>query len=83
MDGEYLSHLSFADDIPHELQHMLRGLAEESESGSEDEQVEHKGDDGNYTPIYVNKTQIENVESYIQLGQRYSTRDKHQDNEIQ
>ena len=35
------------------------------------------------TPIYVNNTQIENVESYIYLGQRYSTRDKNQDKEIQ
>ena len=35
------------------------------------------------TPIYVNSTQIENVESYIYLGQRYSTRDKNQDMEIQ
>ncbi|KAK2171863.1 hypothetical protein NP493_1017g02048 [Ridgeia piscesae] len=25
----------------------------------------------NDTPIYVNNTQIENVESYIYLGQRY------------
>ncbi|KAK2176840.1 hypothetical protein NP493_636g03007 [Ridgeia piscesae] len=37
----------------------------------------------NDTPIYVNNTQIENVESYIYLGQRYSTRDKKQDKEIQ
>ncbi|KAK2186048.1 hypothetical protein NP493_204g02031 [Ridgeia piscesae] len=37
----------------------------------------------NDTPIYVNNTQIENVESYIYLGQRYSTRDKYQDKEIQ
>ena len=34
----------------------------------------------NDTPIYVNNTQIENVESYILLGQTYSTRDKNQDN---
>ncbi|KAK2169945.1 hypothetical protein NP493_1169g00005 [Ridgeia piscesae] len=31
------------------------------------------------TPIYVNNTQIENVESYIYLGQRYSNRDTNQD----
>ena len=37
----------------------------------------------NDTPIYVNNTQMENVESYINLGQRYSTRDKNQDQEIQ
>ena len=37
----------------------------------------------NDTPIYVKNTQIENVESYIYLGQRYSTRDKNQDKEFQ
>ncbi|KAK2183091.1 hypothetical protein NP493_323g00014 [Ridgeia piscesae] len=37
----------------------------------------------NDTPIYVNNTQIENVEGYIYLGQRYSTRDKTKDKEIQ
>ncbi|KAK2165403.1 hypothetical protein NP493_1367g01065 [Ridgeia piscesae] len=31
----------------------------------------------------VNNTQTENIESYIYLGQRYSTRDKNKDNEIQ
>ena len=30
----------------------------------------------NDTPIYVKNTQIENVDSYNFLGQRYSTRDK-------
>ncbi|KAK2190203.1 hypothetical protein NP493_87g08003 [Ridgeia piscesae] len=33
--------------------------------------------------IYVNNTQIENVESYIYLRQRYATTYKNQDNEIQ
>ena len=28
------------------------------------------------TPIYVNNTQIENIESYIYPGQRYTTKDK-------
>ncbi|KAK2190942.1 hypothetical protein NP493_64g04004 [Ridgeia piscesae] len=37
----------------------------------------------NGTPIYVNNTQIENAESYIYMGQIYSTRDKNQDKEIQ
>ena len=32
--------------------------------------------------VYVNNTQIENVESYIYLGQRYSTRDKNLDKEF-
>ena len=47
IDGKYLSHLRFADDIlvcantPHELQHILQELADESEN-----QVEDKGDDG-------------------------------------
>ena len=34
------------------------------------------------TQIYVNNIQIENVESYIYLGQRFSHRDKNQDKEI-
>jgi len=29
------------------------------------------------TPIYVNNTQIENVEHYINLGRRYSTGDNY------
>ncbi|MEG7521924.1 MAG: hypothetical protein M3H12_02325, partial [Chromatiales bacterium] len=37
----------------------------------------------NDTPINVNTTQIENVESYVYLGQRYTIRDKIQDKEIQ
>ena len=35
------------------------------------------------TPIYVNNKQIKNVESYIYMGQRYSTTDKSQDKDIQ
>ena len=37
----------------------------------------------NDPPIYVNNTQIENVESHIYVRQRYSTRDKDQDKDIQ
>ena len=37
----------------------------------------------NDTPIYVNNTQIDNVESNIYRRQRYSTRDKNQVKEIQ
>ena len=37
----------------------------------------------NATPIYVNNTQIENVESYTYQGQRYGTRENNQDKEIQ
>ena len=35
------------------------------------------------TPIHVNNTRIENVERYIYMGQRYSTRDTNQEKEIQ
>ena len=56
IDGKYLSHFRFADDIlivllcantPHQLKQMLQELAEKKwKSGYEDEQVEDKGDDG-------------------------------------
>ena len=59
-------------NTPHELQQMLQELADES-----------KNQGPKMTPIYVNNTQIENVESYIYLGQRYSIKDKNQDKEIQ
>ncbi len=89
-DGEYLSHLRFAHDIlicantPHELQQMLPELDDESEDhvlkmNKSKAKVMMEND----TPIHVNNTQIENVESSIYLGQRYSTRDKNQDKEIQ
>ena len=35
------------------------------------------------TPINVDNTRIENVESYIYLGQRYNTRDKTWDKELE
>ena len=91
IDGEYLSHLRFADDTPiyantpHELQHMLQELADETENqGLKMNKSKTKVMMGNDTPIYVNNTQIENVESDIHLGQRYSTIDnnKKQDKEI-
>ena len=50
---------------------MLQKLADESENKEND------------TSIYINNTQIENVESYVYLGQKYSTRDKYQDKEMQ
>ena len=37
----------------------------------------------NDTPIYVNNTQIENIESYAYLRQSNKTREKHQGKEIQ
>ena len=88
-DGEYLSHLRFPDDMltcantPHELQQMLHELADESENhGLKMNKSKTKVMMENDSSIYVNNTQIENVESYIYLGQRYSTRDKNQDKEI-
>ena len=88
MDGKYLSHLRFVDDIvicantPHELHQMLHELADESENqGLKMNQSKAKVMTENDTP--VNNTQIEIVESNIYLGQRYSTRDKNQDKEIQ
>ncbi|KAK2190957.1 hypothetical protein NP493_64g05039 [Ridgeia piscesae] len=35
------------------------------------------------TSIYITNTQIENIKSYMYLGQRYSTRDKNQDKETE
>ena len=63
---------------------MLQELADESENHRlKINKSKTKVMKENNTPIYVYKTQIENVESYIYMGQRYSTRDKNQDNEIQ
>ena len=90
IDGDYLSHLRFADDIvicgntTHELQQMLQELADASDNqGLKMNKSNTKVIMENDTPIYVKNTQIENIESYIYLGQRYSTRDKNQDKEIQ
>ena len=84
IDGEYLSHFRFADDIlicantPHELQQMLQELANESENqGLKLHKSKTKVMKENYTPIFVNNIQIENVESYT-----YCIRDKNQDKEI-
>ena len=54
---------------------MLRELADETENqGLKMNRSKTKVMMENDTPIYVNNNQIENVESYIYLGQRYSTR---------
>ena len=90
IDGEYVSILDFADDIhicantQHELQQMLQELADESENQClKMNKSKTKVMMENNTPIHVINTQIEKVESYIYLGQGYSTRDKNQDKEIQ
>ncbi|MEG7522940.1 MAG: reverse transcriptase domain-containing protein, partial [Chromatiales bacterium] len=76
IDGECLSHLRFADDIhicantPYELQQMLQELAAESENqGLKMNNSKTKVMMENDTPIYINTNQIENVESYVYLGQ--------------
>ena len=77
IDGDNLSHVCFADDIfictntPHELQQMLQELADENENqGLKMNKSKTKVMMENNSPIYVNNTQIENIESYIYWGQR-------------
>ena len=89
IDGEYLNHLRFANDIflftetPQELEIMLQELGEESNLSDLRMNISKtKLMVEDNTPIYVNNTQIENVESYVYLGQRFSLRDKNQDKEI-
>ncbi len=86
IDGEYLSNLRFTDDIliyaniSYELQQLLQ-LAENQ--GLKMNRSKTNVMMENSIPIYVNNSQTENVESYIYLGQTYSTRDKNKDKEIQ
>ena len=73
IDGEHLSNFRFADDIlicantSHELQQMLPELADENQ-GLKMNKSKTKVMMENDIPIYVNTTEIENVESYIYLG---------------
>ena len=63
---------------------MLHELADESDNqGLKMNKTKTKLMMETDTTIYVNNTQIENVESYIYLGQRYNTRDKNPDKEIE
>ena len=63
---------------------MQQQLADESENqGLTMNKSKTKMMMENEIPIYVNTTQLENVESYIYLGQRYSTTDTNKDKEIQ
>ena len=56
---------------------MVQELADESDNqGLKMNKLKTKVMMETDTPIYVNNTQIENIDSYIYLGQRYST--KHQ-----
>ena len=79
INGEYRSHLRFADEIllydntPHDLQQMLLELADESENqGLMMNKSKTKVMMENDTSIFVNNTQIENVESY--MGQETKTK---------
>ena len=76
IDSEYLSHRRFADDIlicsntPQKPQQMLQELPDDSEKyGLKMNKSKIKVMMETDTPIYANNTQIENVESYIYLGQ--------------
>ena len=72
--------VSYALNTPREIQQILHELADESENqGLKMNKSMTKVMMKNDTPIYVNNTQIENVKSYIYMGQRYSTRDKNQE----
>ena len=87
IDGDYLSHLRFdiliCANTPHERQQMLQELADKSENQClKMNKSKTKIMMENDTPIYVNNTQLENVESYIYLRQVYSTRDKNKDKEM-
>ena len=91
IDGEFLSHLRFADDIflctetPQELQQMLQELSDESRRmGLKMNITKTKVMVVDNTPINVNNVLIENVQGYdVYLGQHYSLKEKNQDKEIQ
>ena len=89
IDGEFLSHLRFADDIflctetPQELQQMLQELSDESrQMGLKMNITKTKVMVVDNTPINVNNVLIENVPGYVYLGQHYSLEEKNQDKEI-
>ena len=93
IDGEYLTNLRFADDLtittskPTDLQTMLQEIATRSEEyGLKMNTTKTKVMFGPLTApinISVNNTNIEAVDEYIYLGQRFSLKDKNQDKEIQ
>ena len=90
IDGELLSNLRFADDIflctetPQELQKMLQELSDESRrKGFKMNIAKTKVMVVDNTPINVNNVLIENVQSYVYLGQHYSLKEKNQDKEMQ
>ena len=83
IDGEFLSHLRFADDIflctetPQELQQMLQELSDESRRmGLKMNITKTKVMVVDNTPINVNNVLIENVQGYVYLGQHYSLKER-------
>ena len=90
IDGEFLSHLRFADDIflctetAQELQLMLQKLFDESRRmGLKMNIAKTKVMVVDNTPINVNNVLIENVQGYVYLGQHYSLKENNQDKQIQ
>lgn len=75
IDGSYLNHLRFADDIVlinsnvHELSDMLKQLNDAArEIGLKMNITKTKIISNTEEPIYIDGTQLENVEEYIYLG---------------
>ena len=92
INGERFNHLRFADDIVciednlDEIENMLRELAEASKKcGLKMNMQKTKIVRNLHVPhrtISVNGIQIEEVEEYIYLGQRFSLKEKSQEQEI-
>ena len=92
INGEHMNHLRFADDIVtissnlSELETMLQELDEASRvTGLKMNMKKTKVMTGLETVpkiVKVKGVEIEQVEEYVYLGQRFSLRDKNQDSEI-
>ena len=94
IDGEYLSHLRFADDIiifastKEELQQMLTELNEASKSvgllmnSRKTKAMSNKYIENADEILEIENQQIEEVEQYIYLGQRISLHDASKESEI-
>ena len=87
IEGQFRTNLRFADDIflctetPQELQQMLQELSDESRRMDLKMNIaKTKVMVVDNTPIKVNNVPIEHVEGYVYLGQRYSLKEKNQDN---
>ena len=89
LKSSYLSHLRFPTtyryaNTQRKIQQVLQELADERENhGLKMNKSKTHVMMENDTRIYTNNIPIENIDSYVYLGQRYSIRDKNQDKEIQ